>query len=92
MPTPKKKHTGSNDALYTLVEANSLLAAGMAEAIAAGFIEFNRAMQAGDPTKPGFDNPILKGSLAGSLKAMDKSLESVRKVARVLFAPNIIIG
>jgi hypothetical protein len=85
MRKSKKANGGTGEALTILVTANSELASGIARAISDGFTEFSNAMEDGDPTKPGFDNPILKGSLTGSLKAMDTSLDSIRSVLKILF-------
>ena len=73
------------EALSTLLLVNAALASGAAEAISEGYDALNKALEIGDVTKPGFDNPLLVGSLTGSLKALNVSLESLRAAVNILF-------
>jgi hypothetical protein len=90
----KSATTGTDDiaqGLLSLIRTNWALAAGAANAISTGYQALSDELSTGgrDITEPGFQNPILKGSLTGSLKAMDAWLDSLRVASKILLYPNL---
>jgi hypothetical protein len=71
-----------------MVAFNETLLAGAADAIRAGYHEFAKELEKGNLDKTGFDNPILKGSLAGWIAVAEKSSDTLIDAAWNLMFPS----
>jgi hypothetical protein len=76
--------------ILRIAAANRELAEGMAKAVSEGYDAFTKALEDGDLSKPGFDNPLLQGSLQGWIAALEESVDSLRSAALSYLMPGLM--